>query len=65
MTREEKKRLWSITIDKIRLYKTMAVVEWKDSRKTKHSLANVVMFGGDEGSYTATPDLIELSRIVS
>jgi len=49
MTREERKRLWSITIDKIRLYKTIAVVEWKDGRKTKHFLANVVMFGGDEG----------------
>ena len=49
MTREEKKRLWSITIDKIRLYKTMAVVEWKDGRKTKHFLANVPRFGGDEG----------------
>lgn len=49
MTREEKKRLWSITIDKIRLYKNMAVVEWKDGRKTKHFLANVVMYGGDEG----------------
>ena len=48
-TREEKKRLWGITIDKIRLYKTHAVVEWKDGRKTKHLLENVLMCGGDEG----------------
>ena len=49
MAREERKRLWSITIEKIALYKTLAVVEWKDGRQTKHSLANVLMCGGDEG----------------
>ena len=49
MTREEKKRLWSITIERITLYKTLAMVEWKDGRKTRHSLANIRMYGGDEG----------------
>ena len=49
MAREERKRLWSITIEKIALYKAHAVVEWKDGRKTKHSLASVLMSGGDEG----------------
>jgi hypothetical protein len=48
MSREEKKRLWGITIERIILYKTLAAVKWKDGRKTKHLLRNVVTCGGDE-----------------
>jgi hypothetical protein len=50
--REERKRLWGITIGKIVLYKTLVAVEWKDSIKIKHSLANIRMYGGDEGGWT-------------
>lgn len=73
MTRGEKKRLWSITIDKIRFCKTMAVVEWKDGRKTKHFLANVVMYGGDEGpspihlttNYPMYKEIKEIEEIIN
>jgi hypothetical protein len=34
---------------KVKQSRVCAVVEWKDGRKTRHSLANVLRCGGDEG----------------
>jgi|GEM_PF-6377505 len=51
----------------------MAVVEWKDGRKTKHFLANVPMYGGDEGAcplhsttnYSIYREIKEIAEIIN
>jgi hypothetical protein len=50
-----------------------AVVEWKDGRKTRHSLANIRMFGGDEGNlplhlnknYPMYKEIKEIANIIN
>ena len=50
MTREEKQRLWRITIKKITLYKRTFRIEWKNGIKTQGFLKEVSRFGTEGGT---------------
>ena len=70
-TREEKALFWHIIIKRISLQYDRIHITWNiNIPASEFALEPLkkgknVRCGGDEGSYTATPDLIELSRIVS
>jgi hypothetical protein len=58
---------------KVKQSRVCAVVEWKDGRKTRHSLANIRMFGGDEGflplhlkaNYSMYKEIKEIAEILN
>ncbi len=49
MSREEKKRLWAITIERIILYKERFQIKWKNNIKTQGSFKAVSMSGAEGG----------------
>jgi hypothetical protein len=58
---------------KVKQSRVCAVVEWKDGRKTRHSLANVLRLGGDEGflplhltaNYSMYKEIKEIANIIN